>query len=63
MLLAMKDAMSNYFKVRREYFEKGLDFLFKTSYNENVQSMIYQGEVDEDEEILWNPVQKIIIAI
>ncbi|TJZ41150.1 SecY-interacting protein Syd [Priestia megaterium] len=54
----MKDAMSNYFKVRREYFEKGLDFLFKTTYNENVQSMIYQGEVDEDEEILWNPVQK-----
>lgn len=48
--------MSNYFKVRREYFKKGLDFLFKTSYNENVQSMIYQGEVDEDEEILWNPV-------
>lgn len=58
MLLAMKDAMSNYFKVRREYFEKGLDFLFKTSYNENVQSIIYQGEMDEDEEILWNPVQK-----
>ncbi|MEB8954426.1 SecY-interacting protein Syd, partial [Bacillus cereus] len=29
----MKDAMSKYFNLRKEYFDKGLDFLFKTPYN------------------------------
>ncbi|MCU5098417.1 SecY-interacting protein Syd, partial [Bacillus wiedmannii] len=28
--------MSKYFNLRKEYFDKGLDFLFKTPYNEEV---------------------------
>ncbi len=54
----MKDAMNKYFDLRKEYFDKGLDFLFKTSYNEDVGSFIYQGEMDDEEEILWKPVEK-----
>lgn len=57
MILVMKDAMSKYFNLRKEYFDKGLDFLFKTPYNEEVNSFIYQGEMDE-EEILWKPIEK-----
>ncbi|WP_172299655.1 SecY-interacting protein Syd [Bacillus sp. WMMC1349] len=50
--------MDKYFNLRRAYFDKGLDFLFKTSYNEEVDSFIYQGEVDEEEEVLWKVVEK-----
>ncbi|MEH7356847.1 SecY-interacting protein Syd, partial [Neobacillus drentensis] len=50
--------MNKYFNLRKEYFDKGLDFLFKTSYNEDVESFIYQGEMDDEEEILWKPVEK-----
>lgn len=45
--MVMKDAMSKYFNLRKEYFDKGLDFLFKMSYNEEVDSFIYQGETDD----------------
>lgn len=31
IILVMKDAMSKYFNLRKEYFDKGLDFLFKMS--------------------------------
>lgn len=56
--LEMKDVMNKYFNVRKEYFDKGLAFLFKTEYNEEIDSFIYQGEMDDDEEILWKPVVK-----
>lgn len=54
----MKDVMSKYFNLRKKYFNKGLDFLFKTQYNEEVDSLIYQGEMDDEEEILWKPTEK-----
>ncbi|EEK72659.1 SecY interacting protein Syd [Bacillus sp. RC218] len=54
----MKDAMSKYFNLRKEYFDKGVDFLFKTPYNEEVDSFIYQGEMDDEEEISWKPIEK-----
>lgn len=54
----MKDAMSKYFNLRKEYFDKGLDFLFKTPYDEQVNSFIYQGEMDDEEEISWKPIEK-----
>ncbi|WP_433959739.1 SecY-interacting protein Syd [Cytobacillus horneckiae] len=50
--------MSKYFNLRKEYFDKGLDFLFKTPYNEEVDSFIYQGEMDDEEEISWKPIEK-----
>lgn len=56
--MKIKDVMNGYFKLRKEYFDKGLDFLFKTEYNEEIDSFIYQGEMDDDEEILWKPVVK-----
>lgn len=55
----MKDAVSKYFNLRKEYFDKGVDFLFKTPYNEEVDSFIYQGEMDDEEEISWKPIEKI----
>ncbi len=56
--MAIKDAMNKYFNLRKEYFDKGLDLLFKTPYNEEVDSFIYQGEMDDEEEILWKPIVK-----
>ncbi len=56
--MVMKDAMSKYFNLRKEYFDKGLDFLFKTPFNEEVDSFIYQGEMDDEEEISWKPIEK-----
>lgn len=55
----MKKAMITYFKLRKEYFDRGLEFLFKTPYNEKVDFVIYQGEIEE-EEISWKPVEKYI---
>ncbi|HDR6330238.1 TPA: SecY-interacting protein Syd [Bacillus thuringiensis] len=45
--------MSKYFNLRKEYFDKGLDFLFKTPYNEEVDSFIYQGEMDDYFNSYW----------
>ncbi|WP_200792916.1 SecY-interacting protein Syd [Bacillus massilinigeriensis] len=50
--------MKKYFSLRKEYYDKGLDFLFKTFYNEDVESFIFYGEVDEEEEISWKPIEK-----
>ncbi|NEK96650.1 SecY-interacting protein Syd [Bacillus mobilis] len=55
----MKNAMSTYFKLRKEYFDRGLNFLFKTPYNEKVNFVIYHGEIEE-EEVSWKPVEKYI---
>ncbi|MGG0458319.1 SecY-interacting protein Syd [Bacillus mycoides] len=49
--------MSTYFKLRKEYFDRGLNFIFKTPYKEKVDFVIYQGEIEEDE-ISWKPVEK-----
>ncbi|OMC63519.1 SecY interacting protein Syd [Paenibacillus odorifer] len=54
----MKEAMNQYFSLRKEIAEEGLDFLFKTPFDEDVESLIYIGEVDEDEYISWQPVEK-----
>ncbi len=35
-----------------------MDFLFKTPFDEDVDSLIYVGEVDEDEYISWKAVEK-----
>lgn len=58
-MVIVKNVMSTYFKVRKEYFDRGLNFLFKTPYNEKVDFVIYQGEIEE-EEISWKPVEKYI---
>jgi SecY interacting protein Syd len=58
ILLSIKEAMNQYFIMRKEIADEGLDFLFKTPYNEDVDSVIYVGEVDEEEYILWKPVEK-----
>ncbi|NJJ42434.1 SecY-interacting protein Syd [Paenibacillus sp. 7028] len=54
----MKEAMNHYFSLRKEIADEGLDFLFKTPFDEDVESLIYVGEVDEDEYISWRPVKK-----
>lgn len=50
--------MSQYFKLRKEYADGGLDFLFKTPVNEDTDSLIYVGEIDEEDYITWKPVEK-----
>ncbi|GEN36821.1 hypothetical protein ADA01nite_42810 [Aneurinibacillus danicus] len=56
--MSIKEAMNQYFLLRKEIAEEGLDFLFKTPFDEDVDSLIYVGEVDEDEYISWKPVEK-----
>ncbi len=58
-MVIVKNPMSTYFKLRKEYFDRGLNFLFKTPYNEKVNFVIYHGEIEE-EEISWEPVEKYI---
>ncbi|ATP42446.1 SecY interacting protein Syd [Solibacillus sp. R5-41] len=50
--------MRQYFLLRKKYADGGLDFLFKTPFNEDVDSFIYIGEVDEDDYIEWSPIEK-----
>ncbi|WP_276357574.1 SecY-interacting protein Syd [Cohnella caldifontis] len=50
--------MKQYFSVRKTVADEGLDFLFKTPFDVEVDSLIYVGEVDEDEYISWRPVEK-----
>lgn len=54
----IKEAMDQYFSLRKKVAEEGLDFLFKTPFDEESESLIYIGEVDEDEYISWQPVKK-----
>lgn len=58
-MVIVKNVMSIYFKLRKEYFDRGLNFLFKILYNEKVNFVIYYGEIEE-EEILWKLVEKYI---
>ncbi|WP_174818624.1 SecY-interacting protein Syd [Paenibacillus kobensis] len=50
--------MKQYFSLRKTVADEGLDFLLKTPFDEEVDSLIYVGEVDEDEYISWRPVEK-----
>lgn len=56
--MSIKEAMNQYFSLRKAIADEGLDFLFKTPFDEEVDSLIYVGEVDEDEYISWRPVEK-----
>ncbi|MFE4352052.1 SecY-interacting protein Syd [Peribacillus butanolivorans] len=50
--------MGQYFRMRQELADEGMDILFKTPVTEDVNSIIYEGEVDEDDYITWKPVEK-----
>ncbi|MGG3556783.1 SecY-interacting protein Syd [Peribacillus frigoritolerans] len=50
--------MGQYFGMRQELAYEGMDFLFKTPVTEDVNSIIYEGEVDEEDYITWKPVEK-----
>ncbi|MGE7184023.1 SecY-interacting protein Syd [Peribacillus sp. NPDC006672] len=50
--------MGQYFRMRQELADEGMDFLFKTSVTEELNSIMYEGEVDEDDYITWKPVEK-----
>lgn len=56
--MSIKEAMNQYFSLRKTIADEGLDFLFKTPFDEEVNSLVYVGEVDEDEYISWGPVEK-----
>lgn len=43
-MVIVKNAMSTYFKLRKEYFDRGLNFLFKTPYNEKSISLSIMGK-------------------
>lgn len=55
--------MNQYFSLRKATADEGLDFLFKIPFDEDVDSFIYVGEVDEDEYISWRPVEKKTLMI
>lgn len=50
--------MGQYFSMRHDLAEEGMNFLFKTSVTEELNSIIYEGEVDEEDYITWKPVEK-----
>ncbi|MDO7487582.1 SecY-interacting protein Syd [Peribacillus frigoritolerans] len=49
--------MGQYFRMRQELADQGMEFLFKTPVTEDVNSIIYEGEVDEEDYITWKPVE------
>lgn len=60
--MPIKEAMNQYFSLRKTVADEGLDFLFKTPFDEEDNSLIYVGEVDEDEYISWRPVEKKVTS-
>lgn len=56
--MSIKKAMQGYFSLRKELADEGLDFLFMTPFLEDVDPLIYAGEVDEEGYVTWNPVEK-----
>ncbi|KOY15996.1 Syd protein [Paenibacillus xylanivorans] len=54
----MQISMRNYFELRLQRYNEGVNFLFTTEYNQKVASIIYQGEINDDGEIGWKPVVK-----
>ncbi len=58
--LKIKEAMQEYFQLRKEVAKEGLDFLFKTPISSEDNLIIYEGKVDEDEYITWKPVEMTV---
>lgn len=56
--LSIKEAVKRYFLLRKKTADEGLDFLFKTPFDEDVDPLFYIGEIDEDDYIYWRPVEK-----
>ncbi len=56
--MSIKKSMGQYFSMRHDLAEEGMNFLFKTSVIEELNSIIYEGEVDEEDYITWKPVEK-----
>ena len=54
--------MGQYFRMRQELAVEGMDFFFKTPVTEDVNSIIYEGEVDEEDYITWKPFKKNYIT-
>lgn len=55
----IKKAIEQYFKMRREAANSGLEFLFKTPEPEESNSPLYIGELDDEGYIEWKPVEKL----
>lgn len=58
VIFVIKKSMGQYFSMRHDFAEEGMNFLFKTSVIEELNSIIYEGEVDEEDYITWKPVEK-----
>jgi|GEM_PF-763231 len=58
LLMEIQVSMRNYFELRLQRYNEGVNFLFTTEYNQKVASIIYQGEINDDGEIGWKPVVK-----
>ncbi|MEO3943969.1 SecY-interacting protein Syd [Gorillibacterium sp. CAU 1737] len=54
--------MTQYFSLRKTVADEGVDFLFKTPFDDEADSLIYVGEVDEEDYISWRPVEKKVIS-
>ena len=59
--MSIKNAMQQYFKLRIELAHEGLDFLLKTPVLEEVNPILYEGEIDDEGYILWRPIEKNIV--
>ncbi|MCX2824555.1 SecY-interacting protein Syd [Bacillus pseudomycoides] len=59
--MSIKNAMQQYFRLRIKLAHEGLDFLLKTPVLEEVNPILYDGEIDEEGYILWKPVEKNIV--
>lgn len=56
--MSIKNTMQQYFRLRIKLAHEGLDFLLKTPVIEEVNPILYDGEIDEEGYILWKPVEK-----
>ncbi|PGZ95418.1 SecY interacting protein Syd [Bacillus pseudomycoides] len=59
--MSIKNAMQQYFRLRIKLAHEGLDFLLKTPVLEEVNLILYEGEIDDEGYILWKPIEKNII--
>jgi len=56
--MSVKGSMRQYFLLRESICDEGSDLLFRTPFDEDVESPIYFGEVDDEDYIGWKPVIK-----
>lgn len=59
--MSIQNAMQQYFRLRIKLAHEGLDFLLKTPVLEEVNPILYEGEIDEEGYILWKPIEKNIV--